>query len=353
MKGILLSKLRYIGDVLLATPTLRVLRTAFPDAHITMLVNKGTEDLLRHNPHPDRVLTIDRAKIKNAGILRGISDQWRLVKDLRQHRYDVSVDIYSGERASILSFLSGAALRIGLKPERGCSGLLINKQICRPENAHIVEWGLHLLKEGLGLETSDTALELPTGADDEKFASDWLNSHGLRGNDFVAFHPGARYEHRRWAPQKWADLGDVIQKDFGLKVVIVGTAGEMETIRQIRALAATPILSCAGESTLLQTAALLRNARAMVGLESAPMHVAAAVGTPVVALFSAAAQPTIWGPWGPGHVVIQKPLPTNFALQGRKEADIENLTGDINVKDVTNVLDPMLRSIASVARCRR
>ena len=343
IQGILLSKLRYIGDVLLATPALRVLRTSFPDAHITMMVNKGTEDLLRHNPHPNRVVAIDRAKIKNAGFMRGIREQWKLVKELREHRYDVSVDIYSGERAAILSFLSGAPLRIGLKPERGRSGLLINKQICRPEHAHIVEWGLHLLKEGLGLQATDTALELPTGADDDRYASEWLNSHGLHGNDFVAFHAGARYEHRRWAAQKWADLGDVIQNEFGLKVVFVGTSGEVEAIRQINALAKTPLLSCAGETTVLQAAALLRNARAMVGVESAPMHVAAAVGTPVIALFSAAAQPAIWGPWGPGHVVIQKPLPPDFDVRGRKEAEIENLTGDISVADVANVLGQMLR----------
>ncbi len=342
MRGILVTKLRYIGDVLLATPALRLLRRSFPDAHITMLVNKGTEDILRHNPHVDRVLTSEWEQNAGVPIGRILRRERDLLKSLRAHRYDASVDIYSGERAAILSFLSGVRRRIAFEPRQNVGKWLVTEPVAEPPNLHIIDWGLLLLKERLGLDGGDRTLELPTGADDDRHAAKWLDAHDLTGREFVALHGGARYAHRRWAPEKWAQLSDAIRSEFGLDVVIVGSRMELDAARRISAMATHPVLTSAGDTTVLQAAALLRRARVLVGVESSPMHIASAVGTPVVALFSAAGRPAVWGPWGTENVVLQKPLPVGTAVHDQKEADLENLTGNIHVKDVTDAVGQIL-----------
>ncbi len=343
MRSFLLTKLRYIGDVLLTTPAIRLLRKSYPDAHITMVVNKGTEDVLRHNPHLNRVLTIDRAKIKNAPLTQVLRHEWNCLKEMRKVRYDVSVDFFSGERAAYLSALCGVPLRIGFQGKRRFGRLLYNKKVRRPDRAHMVQWCLLLLKEGLGLETTDTALELHTAAPDEQYALDWLGRHGLAEREFVALHTGARYARGGWSARNWAQLCDAIQTELGLRAMIVGAASEIAAIREIGSLAKTPVLSAAGQTTVLQLAALLKRAQAFVGVDSGPMHIATAIGTPVVSLFSAASDPSMWGPWGNRDVVIQARLPMGATFRGRTQPNLGNMDREISVREVARAVDQMLQ----------
>ena len=150
----LLFKLRHIGDVLLTTPSIRLLRRSFPRAHITMVVNKGTEDVLCYNPHLNEVLTVDRAT--------GVAGQWRLLRALRRRRYAASVDFASGDRAAWLAFLSGVPRRIALWSPEGARRMLNNKPLQVPASPfHIVELYLSFVERGLALHTEDRALELP------------------------------------------------------------------------------------------------------------------------------------------------------------------------------------------------
>ena len=291
----LLFKLRHIGDVLLTTPAIRLLRQSFPNAHITMVVNKGTEDVLRHNPHLDRVLTVDRAT--------GVAEQWRLLRALRQRRYVTSVDFASGDRAAWLGFLSGVPRRIALRAPEGARRFLNNKSLEVPAPPfHIVELYLSLVERGLALHADDRSLELPVSEDDDRKAAALLQELGVSGR-FVALHVGARSNAAyRWPRERWAQFAQAVKQTHGLTPVFVGGSDCLDDVNWLVSQPGLQAVSLVGRTSVLELAAVLKRAAAFVSIASGPMHVAAAVGTGVVCLF---VDDIAWRPWGEGHVVLR------------------------------------------------
>ena len=288
MKSILITKLRYIGDVLLSTPAVRLLRQNYPDANITMVVNKGTEDILRYNPHLNRVLTVDR-KARTRTLMRA----------LRERRYDVSVDLFSGDRAAWLALLAGAPLRIGLGSSEGFRRFIYNRQVgCRP--GHVVDLCLGIVEQGLGLHTTDKSLELRVDSNDEQFALGY-------GQGFVAIHMGARYSYNRWSRENWLELVNRLDAP----VLFVGTQQDIGDVEWVLARTNLAAISLAGQTSILQLAAVLKRAKLFIGHDSGPMHIAAAMGTRVVALFGPTSDVASWRPWGEGHTV----LPTSSRVE--------------------------------------
>lgn len=291
----LLFKLRHIGDVLLTTPSIRLLRQSFPKAHITMVVNKGTEDVLRHNPHLNEVLTVDRAT--------GVAGQWRLLRALRRRRYAMSVDFASGDRAAWLSFLGGVPHRVALWSPEGARRMLNNKPLQVPNPPfHIVELYLSFVERGLALHATDCSLELPVGGDDERKAAALLQESGTHGR-FVALHVGARSNAAfRWPRDRWAEFAQAVRQAHGLTPVFVGGADCQDDVNWIVSQPGVEAVSLVGRTTVLELAAVLKRAAGFVGIASGPMHVAAAVGTHVVCLF---VDDIAWRPWGAGHVELR------------------------------------------------
>lgn len=290
MQSILLFRLRHIGDVLLTTPAIRLVRQSYPEAHITMVVNKGTEDVLRYNAHLNRVVTMERGRT------------WRLFRQLRERSYDLSLDFMNGDRAAWLAFCSGARLRIGFEPERTWRRLLFHRLI-PPREEHMVEKCLRLLKEGLGLTPTDTSLELRTGEEDERY----VERLPLPTRPFAVIHLGARYPVNRWPRENWAKLVNLLP----MPVVLAGADLELADSEWLQTHVQREVFSLVGRTTVLQLAALLRRASVFVGHDSGPMHIAVAVGTRVVALFGPESNVVWWRPWGDGHTV----LPTSSGIE--------------------------------------
>ncbi|MEO5657275.1 MAG: putative lipopolysaccharide heptosyltransferase III [Nitrospiria bacterium] len=301
--ALLLFKLRYIGDVLLTTPAIRALRRAYPSAEISMLVNKGTEDVLTHNPHLTRVLTIDRRKIERESPLTRLSYEWDMMTRLRALRCTITVDFDSGERAAYLALGSGARLRVGFHRSHGIRRLLYNRRIVTAKGLHTVERNLALVEQALGVKRDETDLELPTGAREEGSIGAWLERHRVVPGRYVVIHPGARFPHKRWPIEKWTQLASRVQEGLGLSVVIVGGEPEQGDANTISSTLRVPPHSLVGRTTVLELAALCRRAALFIGNDSGPSHIAAAAGTRVISLFGPT-DPVLWRPWGPGHVVM-------------------------------------------------
>jgi len=303
INSILLFKLRYIGDVLMTTPAIRLLRKSYPDAHITMVVNKGTEDVIRHNPNIDRILTIDRDSVKKAPVYKRLYYNLQFLRKLRGMRYDISIDFASGDRATFLSLLCGVPYRIGFTSREGWRRMLLNRTVDIPGSIHTVKRNLLVLEEALGLKTEDTDMELYTDKTDDEHIFQWLRKHNLENKKIVVINPGGRYWFKRWQTGKWAALTDLIQGELGVPVVITGAGKELEDVRTIMSGIKTQAWSIAGQTTVLELTALLKRAALYIGNDSGPMHIAAASGTPVIALHGPT-DPSVWGPWGKGHTVI-------------------------------------------------
>ncbi len=294
---ILVIKLRYIGDVLLTTPFLRVLRQGFPDAGVTMLVNPGTDDVLRYNPDVDEVLCLPRT---------GMIHQVQFSRGLRARGFDCVVDLTDGDRSAIISCVTGACLRIGFNHEDRLRGRLYSHCVkASYEAMHVIDYHAMAFSP-LGLPIQGGEPILPLSSKDYEQAHRMLETLSLDQKQWIMIHPAARYWFKAWPSDRFAALADVLYEK-GFQVVLVGSRNEQILETEILKAAQHPIASLLGKTSLLELAALMRHGRLFVGNDAGPMHIAAAVGCPVVALFGPS-NPAVWGPRGKDTKTIYKGL---------------------------------------------
>jgi len=297
-RNILAIKLRYLGDVLLATPTLHALKVAFPEARLTVLVNRGTDDILRGNPHVDEILPLDRGSILQ---------QSRFILDIRRRRFDTVVDLTDGDRAAFLTWISGARVRIGFNDEQRWTGHCYSTVVTRGDGADRIDRDLAALAP-LGIEARDRIPQIWLGPEDVARVDQLAVQLGLaKDRSWVVIQPGARYWFKAWPPQRFAEVADRLHDRFGCQVLVAGSPQEAALTQAVVDHAKSPLLSIAGRSDVRMLAALLKRSTLFIGNDTGAMHIAAAVGTPLVGLFGPS-NPLEWGPRGGRAETIYKGL---------------------------------------------
>lgn len=332
---ILVIKLRYLGDVLLSTPVLTALRAAFPKACLSMLVNPGTEAMIAENPSLDRVLTVERS----SSPLR----QVRFAMGLRRCRFDLVIDLTDGDRAAILSRITGARVRVGFNREDRWRGRLYTHLVSLKQDQSISRICQDLMAVQLLGLTADAHLPvLRVRPTDEVGARAALTAIGiLSGERFVAVHPGARWWFKRWPAERFAGLIDHIQGKLGVKVVLLGGEQEQEIAESVLDRVETGCRSLVARLGLLELAALLREASLFVGNDNGPMHIAAAMGTRVVGLFGPT-DPSVWAPAGQGHAALYKGIDCRPCFPGGCRRAEENCMRLITLDEVIPVVEWLL-----------
>jgi len=329
MNNILVIKLRYIGDVLLATPVLRSLRERFPDACLTITVLRGTEDVLKGNPDLTEVLVVERG---------GLAEQLRFLQSIRRRRFDCVIDLTDGDRSAVLSRFSGAPVRIGLNEEHRWRGLLYTTVVRPgPEATHRVERNLETVRP-LGIEPKACPLVLRIPPQDEAAAAGLLDDlAGEKLSDgskaLVMLQPGARYWFKAWPVERFAELAGRLAARYGCRILVGGDAKERGLAEAIRAGAQAPVVPLAGRLTLLQYTAVLKRCSLFVGNDNGPMHMAAALGVPVVALFGPS-DPAEWGPRGGRAEVLYKGLDCRRCFHPTCTRGEESCMKQITVEEV-------------------
>ena len=299
MKNILIIKLRYIGDVLLATPTLRAIKVARPDARVTMMVNRGTEDVLSGNPDLDEIIVLDKGSL---------AAQSRLISGLRSRRFDTVIDLTDGDRSAFLSWVSGAPIRIGFNDEQRWRGHYYTQVVQSvPGVRHRIDRDLEALKL-LGIQAGSKDPQLWLTPEEMNSADQLLNQLGVqRSQPMVILQPGARYWFKAWPPERFAELADQLVSQYGCQVLIGGSNQDIDLAEQIRQMAKCNPIVMAGRTTIKQFAAIAKKSVLFVGSDSGAMHIASAVGTPVVGMFGPS-NPREWGPRGGPVEVLYKEL---------------------------------------------
>jgi predicted lipopolysaccharide heptosyltransferase III len=323
MQNILVIKLRYIGDVLLATPVLRALRERFPEARLTMAVNRGTEEILKRNPDVNEVLVVERG---------GLGAQLRFVRGLRRRCFDCVLDLTDGDRSAILARLIRAPIRIGFNDEHRWRGLLYTLVVPVPEGFHRVERDLEAVRP-LGIIPKSGPLVLHTAPEDEEGASRLLSELGVSGSRFVMIQPGARYWFKAWPAERFAELADRLADAFGRRVLVGGDEKDRGVAETIRNTARSAPVVLAGRTTLLQYVAIMKRCDLFVGNDNGPMHMAAALEVPVVALFGPS-NPREWGPRGEKVQVLYKGLDCRRCFHPTCERGDESCMKQISVEEV-------------------
>ncbi|MGA2954539.1 MAG: putative lipopolysaccharide heptosyltransferase III [Thermodesulfobacteriota bacterium] len=307
---ILLIRLRNIGDVLLTVPTIRVFRETFPRAYIAALVNAGTEEMLTGNPLLNEVLSFE-PQWKALPWGQRVAAEMKFLREVGRRRFDLAVNMTEGDRGAFFCLASGAGVRVGVynqDPSLWWKKRVFHCLVRIPDwKAHMVEQMLEIPRS-LGLNPKDKRVEIFYPIEDRDFIRQILSKEGVGPQDrLVHIHPTSRWLFKCWRDEGMAKVIDALERSGKTRVVL--TSGkeekELKKVERILEHCQTRPINLAGKVTLKQLAALSDRSQLFIGVDTAPMHIAAAVGTPVLALFGPSGEFN-WGPWGNGHVVIKK-----------------------------------------------
>ena len=308
VRRVLVTKLRHHGDVLLASPVFSVLKHHAPHVEIDALVYADTEAMLSGHPAIAQVFGIDRGW-KSLGLIGQASAEWGLLRQLQRRDYDLLLHLSEHPRGAWLARLLGARYSVAANYPRARNWW--KKSFSHlsplPKNGrrHMVEQNLDLLRRiGIQPGESERKLCFEPGEAAERDVARLLMELGLKPGGYIHLHPASRWQFKCWPEAKTADLIDKLQA-LGQRVLVTAApdAEELELIARIRSLATTPFADLCGKLSLKQMGAVSRNARLFVGVDSAPMHIASAMQTPVVALFGPSGEFN-WGPWQVPHRVL-------------------------------------------------
>ncbi len=295
---VVIWKLSALGDVILSTPSLRAARKQFPQGHITLVVGRSAYEAVARCPYLDEIIIYD-PKRKDRGLRR----QWAFVRRLQQAGFDISIDLQNSRRTHLLAWLSGAWRRIGYSRKwAGClnQGVRLPKVVLAP-----IAHQQYLLREA-GLATDGEKLELWPAEQDQAAADALLSSLTVNAQPaaWVGLHPGGsgRWKTKRWDLSRWAKVCDALSRS-GVRVVVVGGPEEQELGQQLTALTEVPPLVIIGKTRLLELACVIKRCTVFLSHDSSSLHVAAAVGTPVVVLFGPTDPRRHWPPAFAGQVI--------------------------------------------------
>ena len=304
LRRVLVVKLRHHGDVLLTSPVFSVLKQRAPHLEIDALVYRDTAEMLTLHPAIAQVHGIDR-HWKRLGLSGQLRAEWALFSALRERSYDLIVHLTEHHRGAWLTRLLAPRFSVGRRmPHRGRfwrnSFSHLYAHLERGNLRHTVESHLDALRR-IGIHPRDDdekRLVLVAGAEADAFIARELESRGLgAGQPFIHLHPTSRWLFKCWPEEKMTALIAGLQAE-GHRIVLSAApdAAEMALLRRIVAPLGTPPLDLSGRLSLKQLAALVARARLFIGMDSVPMHIAAAMQTPSVALFGPSGERE-WGAW--------------------------------------------------------
>lgn len=294
---ILVSRLRFIGDIVLTTPVIDALREKFPDSEMHYLGEKEGVALLENNPALNRIIPYNF----NAP---SIPEQIRVSMLLRREKYDIAIDLFGNPRSALLIYLSGAKTRIG--GNFGWRGKTFTHPMSIRERLTSVMFHLRYL-EPLGIEAHPRPTKIFLDNAEIGKAKQELQSLGLDGSKLlVGLHIGATWPAKVWPAKNFARLADLVTEWLGAQVLITRGPKDGKYIEEFRAAVRNNYIDFApGE--LRRLAAALSWCDVYVSNDAAPMHISAAVGTPTVGIFGPG-EPDIWFPYhrAAGHAAIKK-----------------------------------------------
>lgn len=347
---VLVIKLRHHGDVLLATPVFSALKRVAPQLEIDALVYRETAVMLERHPAISVLHTIDR-DLKRQGLVAQARGELRLWRDLRARRYDLVVHLTEHRRGAWLMRVVGA--RFGVAPERKGAGwwwrasFTHHYLLPRATLRHTVETNLDAVRRiGVWPADEDKALVLVPGQAAEARVASLLATHGLARRSFILVHPGSRWLFKSWPAESTAALLESLAAQrWPLVLTGAPDPAERPLVDAILASTRAPVINLVGQLALPELAALIAAARLFIGVDSAPMHVAAAMGTPVVALFGPSGDAE-WGPWRVAHRVIAS---TTHSCRpcGNNGCGGSNISDCLVTLPVTRVTDAVAELLAA------
>ena len=305
IRKVLIRSANWVGDAVMSLPAIASVRRTFPQAEIFILGKPWVAEIFEENPVVDRVLIY-----QSPGIHQGLRGKWRLARQLKKEGFELAILLQNAFEAALISFLAGIPRRAGYNTD--ARAFILTHPVAmtgKIKRGHQVDYYLEMVGS-LGFQRAHAVPSLQVSAERQEEARRILESFGIEESQgLVGISPGATYgSAKEWFPERYAGLADRIARDSGARILIFGSGGDNEVAAQVRHNAGVPLIDLTGMTTLAQAMALIARCRLFITNDSGLMHVAAALGVPVIAIFGST-DPERTGPRGEVCRVVRRPVP--------------------------------------------
>jgi heptosyltransferase-2 len=328
----------WVGDTVLSYPTVQQLKILFPDSHLAILIPSYLADLWKTFPYVDEIIPFQKK-----GGVGSIWEDINLSQSLKERNFDLALILPRSFGSAFLMYLARIPIRVGYRDEG--RSLFLTHGIRRKKeflHAHRVHYYQKLI-EPLGKAENFPCPRIFLREEDRRWADQTLKDLGIsEGKPLIGINPGATYGLAKcWYPDRFGELGKRVAEKWQSRVLLFGKEEERPIVDEIRRHLGTKGIDLTGKTNLLQLAALLERCTLLVTNDTGTMHVAAAVGTRVIALFGST-PPLTTGPWGDDHVVVRKDVACSPCWKRVCPTD-HRCMELITVDEVEAVVDKQLR----------
>ena len=280
IKSVLVVKLSAIGDVIHALPVSYAIKETYPEAKVTWVVEPPAYDILKDNPYIDNIIVFEKKKFKS---MRGVLQNYGpFTKILNADKYDASLDLQGLFKSAAIAWSAKAPIRLGTCNMREMSHKVSRPVVGPNANGHIVERYLDVVRE-LGCQVNKVVFPMEISPRDQQAAEGAMQQAGIRmENPYVVLAVGANWPNKRWPTRYYAKLSDWLYDRKIIPVIIGGGMLDSTLAGEIDAEAEIPPIILVGKTTLKQLAHVIKNAKAVVGGDTGPVHLAAGLGVPTV-----------------------------------------------------------------------
>jgi heptosyltransferase-2 len=341
LNKILIVRTDRVGDVLLSTPAIKAVRDAYPKSHIAFMVSPYARDVVEGNPYLDEVIVYDKL-----GSDRGIFGMLRFASKLIKKRFDLAIVLHPTQRAHMAVWLAGIPSRVGYDTK---FGWMLTKRLPHTKHyglKHEIDNVLDLLKY-VGIEAKDRSLCMPVQARCERKVKELFASAGIADKDTViTINPGASCPSKRWPADRFASVAAALAAKWNAKIVLISDDKDKVFADKAAAGLKSPCLNLAGMTTVCDLAAVLNRSKLFISNDSGPVHIACAVGTPVISIFGRSDRglsPRRWGPSGQRDMVLHKDTGCGVCLAHNCRVGFKCLDA-VSVDEVVASADRLLAS---------
>lgn len=339
-KRVLIVRTDRIGDVLLSTPVIRALRNAYPNAYIAMMVSPYAKDIIDGNPDLDEVIIYDKD-----GKHKSWQRTLKFASRLKKKRFDLALVLHPTNRVHLATFFAAISRRVGYDRKMG---FLLTDRIKHTKQLgqkHELEYNLDLLRY-LDIQPKDKSLYIPIKKESEEWTDELFKEVGVgKADKLLAIHPSASCPSKIWPAERFSKLADKLAEKYGFKVLIISGPKDIVSAKVVSENMRHTAVYLGGRTSVSQLASILKRCRMFISNDSGPVHIASAVGTPVISIFGRnqkGLSPRRWGPVGKEDKVLHKEVGCIECLAHNCVKSFACLKA-ITVDDVMNAADSVLK----------
>lgn len=339
-KRILVVRTDRIGDVMLSTPVIKNLRDSFPNAYIAMMVSPYTKDIIEGNPYLDEVIIYDKDNLHKSWL-----SSIKFALNLRKKYFSLVLILHSTNRVNLITFFAGIKERVGYNRKLG---FFLTRSLEDKKHfgqKHELEYNLDLVRF-LGIEARDKNLFMPIKEESEKYVEELLKKEGIEENSkLLAIHPGASCPSKIWPEVRFVEVADKLIEKYSFQVLIIAGSRDLNLAQNLIKNMKYKAINLVGKTSISQLASVLKRCKLFISNDSGPVHIASAVGTPVISIFGRSQKglgPNRWGPLGKKDKFLHKDIGCIECLAHNCVKRFRCLDA-ISVDDVVKVAEEVLK----------